>query len=29
LLSGINPGESVVIEGAEQLRDGRPITLKP
>ena len=29
LLSGINPGESVVIEGAEQLRDGQPITLKP
>ncbi len=29
LLSGINPGERVVIEGAEQLRDGRPITIKP
>lgn len=29
LLSGINPGESIVIEGAEQLRDGQPITLKP
>jgi RND family efflux transporter MFP subunit len=29
VLSGINPGESVVIEGAEQLRDGQPITLKP
>ena len=29
LLSGINPGESVIIEGAEQLRDGQPITLKP
>lgn len=28
LLSGINPGESVVVEGAEQLRDGQPITLK-
>jgi len=29
LLSGIASGESVVIEGAEQLRDGQPITLKP
>ena len=29
LLSGINAGESVVIEGAEQLRDGQPVTLKP
>ena len=29
LLSGITTGESVVIEGAEQLRDGQPITLKP
>jgi RND family efflux transporter MFP subunit len=29
LLSGINPGESIIIEGAEQLRDGQPITLKP
>lgn len=29
LLSGINPGESVVIESAAQLRDGQPITLKP
>lgn len=29
LLSGINSGESIVIEGAEQLRDGQPITLKP
>ena len=29
LLSGIAPGESVVVEGAEQLRDGQPITLKP
>ena len=29
LLSGIAPGESVIIEGAEQLRDGQPITLKP
>lgn len=28
LLSGINPGERVVIEGAEQLRDGQPITPK-
>ena len=29
VLSGLNSGESVVIEGAEQLRDGQPITLKP
>lgn len=29
LLSGITPGESIVIQGAEQLRDGQPITLKP
>lgn len=29
LLSGIAPGESVVIEDAEQLSDGQPITLKP
>ena len=29
LLSGIDSGESVVIEGAEQLRDGQPLTLKP
>jgi RND family efflux transporter MFP subunit len=29
LLSGIVAGESVVIEGAEQLRDGQPVTLKP
>ncbi|WP_348545309.1 efflux RND transporter periplasmic adaptor subunit [Chthoniobacter sp.] len=29
LLSGISPGESVVIEGADQLHDGQPITLKP
>lgn len=29
LLSGISPGESVVVEGADQLRDGQPITLKP
>ena len=29
LLSGIDPGDRVVIEGAEQLRDGQPITLKP
>jgi RND family efflux transporter MFP subunit len=28
-LSGVNSGESVVIEGAEQLRDGQAITLKP
>ncbi|MDR3402130.1 MAG: efflux RND transporter periplasmic adaptor subunit [Chthoniobacter sp.] len=29
LLSGISPGESVVIDGADQLHDGQPITLKP
>ena len=29
LLSGVAPGETVVIEGAEQLRDGQPITPKP
>ena len=29
LLSGINAGESVITESAEQLRDGQPITLKP
>jgi RND family efflux transporter MFP subunit len=29
LLSGIDPGESIVIEGAERLRDGQPITLGP
>lgn len=29
LLAGINRGEKVVIEGAAELRDGQPITLKP
>lgn len=29
LLSGVSPGESVVIDGAAQLRDGQPISLKP
>lgn len=29
LLAGISPGESVVTEGADQLHDGQPITLKP
>ena len=29
LLAGISRGEKVVIEGAGELRDGRPITLKP
>ena len=29
LLSGIDSGESIVIESAKQLRDGQPITLKP
>ena len=29
LLSGISPGESVIIDGAGQLRDGQSITLKP
>lgn len=29
LLSGIEPGESIVIESAEQLRDGQPVALKP
>ena len=29
LLSGVVAGESVVIEGAEQLRDAQPVTLKP
>ena len=29
LLAGISPGENVVIEGAEQLRDGQPITARP
>ena len=29
LLSGISPGDSVITEGAEHLRDGQPITLKP
>lgn len=28
LLSGITPGESFVVEGAEQLRDNQPITIK-
>lgn len=29
LLSGIDPGENVVVEGTEQLRDGQPVALKP
>ena len=29
VISGIDSGESVVIDGANQLRDGLPITLKP
>ena len=29
LLAGLSPGESVVSEGADQLRDGQPVTLKP
>jgi multidrug efflux pump subunit AcrA (membrane-fusion protein) len=29
LLSGISAGESVVSEGAEQLRDGQRVTLTP
>ncbi len=29
LLAGLSSGESVVIEGAAELRDGQPITLKP
>lgn len=29
LLSGVSPGESVIIDGVGQLRDGQPITLKP
>jgi RND family efflux transporter MFP subunit len=29
LLSGISAGDRVVVEGAETLRDGQPITLKP
>ena len=29
LLAGISAGENVVIEGAEQLRDGQPIAAKP
>lgn len=29
ILSGLGPEERVVIEGAEQLRDGQPVTLKP
>ena len=29
LLAGLDSGESVIIEGAERLRDGQPITLKP
>jgi RND family efflux transporter MFP subunit len=28
LLSGITPGESIIPEGADRLRDGQPITLK-
>ena len=29
LLSGVSPGETVVTEGAGQLRDTQPVTLKP
>jgi len=29
LLSGISAGESIVQDGAEQLRDGQPVTLQP
>lgn len=29
ILSGLSPGEHVVIEGAGQLRDDQPVTLKP
>jgi RND family efflux transporter MFP subunit len=29
LLSGVSDGESIVVEGVEQLRDGQLITLKP
>ena len=29
ILAGLSPGERVVSEGAESLRDGQPITLKP
>jgi hypothetical protein len=29
LLAGIDPGESIITEGAEQLRDGQPIAVQP
>jgi RND family efflux transporter MFP subunit len=29
LLAGVAAGESVVVDGAEHLRDGQPVTLKP
>lgn len=29
LLAGVSAGESVIIEGASELRDGQPVTLKP
>jgi multidrug efflux pump subunit AcrA (membrane-fusion protein) len=29
ILSGLDSGERVVVEGADQLRDGQPITLQP
>ena len=29
LISGINEGDRVVVEGAGTLRDGQPVTLKP
>lgn len=29
LIAGINPGDRVVVEGVENLRDGQPVTLQP
>lgn len=29
LISGVNAGDRVVVEGADTLRDGQPVTLKP
>lgn len=29
LLAGVSAGESIIVEGASDLRDGQPITLKP
>jgi RND family efflux transporter MFP subunit len=29
LLSGISPGEQIVVEGADQLADGQPVEMKP